>query len=277
MEDHIVQLDAPVLEIEALDHGLQGEVIIFTSQLRVSSFQICLTVCWFHVLSNIPFTFLLIVCRMRYRMHKTPVVQFRTLTLRRQSLRYESLRRLTPTRLFIGFDSGLLVNPVCLFPCAGCDVSLLFGLSMRLMYPDWKMSLLWVTVTVTVLCTCLPTTTLMSSFMCLTISWLLGIYYGKLQMKSSILCSVMIPTLSTLLARCSSFGRGTIVWPRGLGTLTSIIRSTKIGICRLTALSLIQETAQQFSWMLWMTSIGEFFRFTHFVFLFNYPSYFRTH
>lgn len=45
MEDHIVQLDAPVLEIEALDHGLQGEVIIFTSQLRVSYFQICLTVC----------------------------------------------------------------------------------------------------------------------------------------------------------------------------------------------------------------------------------------
>ena len=163
---------------------------------------------------------------------------------------------------FIRFESNLWIRPVSLFRCDVCVVFLLFGPSMRSMSPGWKMSLLWVTVKVTVLCTCLRSIILVRYFTSLTIYWVLGVLYGKRQMKSLIPCSEMTPTLPTLLARCSSCGRGTIVWPLGVGTLISITPSIRIGIYRLTALSWIQGTAPQSSWMLWMTWTGEFLGFS---------------
>ena len=81
-----------------------------------------------------------------------------------------------------------------LFHCAACDVFLLFGPSTRLMSFGWKKSVLWVTVTVTVFCTCLPSTTLMRPFMSLTISWLLGVQYGKRRIKSLMPCYKMTLT-----------------------------------------------------------------------------------
>ena len=79
------------------------------------------------------------------------------------SLRYGSHKNMTQTQSFTGFESNLLTNLVSLFHCAVCNVFLLFGPSTMLMSLNWKTSLSWVTVTVTVPCTCLPTTILMRS------------------------------------------------------------------------------------------------------------------
>ena len=163
-------------------------------------------------------------CRMTLRLHKTPCVLLRSQTQMILSLRYGKAKKMTPLMSFKGFESNLLTNPDSLFHCAVCNVFLLFGPSTRLMSIGWRMSLSWVTVMATVPCTFLHTTTLMRSSWSLTISWPLGVHIGKMQMKSSMPCFEMTPTLPTLLAKCSLCGRGTIVCQHGGGMLTSITR-----------------------------------------------------
>ncbi len=180
MRDQGLQLELPVVDIEPLEHGLEEEVIIFKYRLGVM-LSIFLWMCvdfMLYFMSHILYHIFLNVFRMMYRLHKTTFVQFMIPIQRRLNSRYESHRKMTPTLLFIEFESNLLISPDFLFHCAGCDVFLLFGPSMRLMSLVWKMSLSWDTVMVTVLCTYLPTTTLRRSFMSLTISWVPGLPYG---------------------------------------------------------------------------------------------------
>ena len=119
------------------------------------------------------------------------------------SLRYGNHKKMTQIQSFTGFESNLLTNLVSLFHCVVCNAFLLFSPSTRLISFCWRMSLSRVTVTMTVPCTCLYTTTLMRSSWSPTISWALGVHIGKMRMMNSMPCSEMTPTLPTLLARCS--------------------------------------------------------------------------
>ncbi len=176
MEDDGLQFVPSVVEIAAIEHGLQGEVIALLHVLFVCIFMTMWLYFGFLYLFAVVSFFFWFPCRMRYRFHKT--VLLTSLTQRWLSSRDEICKKRIRTMSFIGLESNLLISHGSLFLCVACDVFLLFGPSTRLMSLGWEISLSWVTVTVTVLCTCLPTTTLIRSSMFPTISWPLGVHYG---------------------------------------------------------------------------------------------------
>ena len=137
---------------------------------------------------------------------------------RRLSFLFGDPKRKTWMPWFTGYESHHLLNHNFVFHCAACNVFLLFGSSTRSMSPVCKRSLLWVTMTVTVPCMPLPTTTLMRCFMFRTTFVPPRVRYGRRPMTSLISCSKMIPTLLTLLARYFLCGGGTIGWRLGRGT-----------------------------------------------------------
>ena len=155
-------------------------------------------------------------------MHPTFCVLLMIPTQRRLSFWFGDRKMKTLVLWFTWFESNILLSHVLLFHCATCNVFLLCGPSARLMLLDCKMSSLWVTVTVTVPCMSLRTTTLMRCFMFPMTFGPPGVHYGRRPIRSLISCSKMTPTLLTLLARCFSCGKETIGWRLGGGTLTSI-------------------------------------------------------
>ena len=183
----------------------------FSSTLGFLCFLIILgSTSWFCVYS----------CRLMHLLHPTLWVLLMSSTQRRLDSWFNDGKMKNLILWFIGFESNLLLSHVFQFHCVVCNVFLLFGPSTRLMSIGCKMSLLWVTVTVTALCMIICTITLMRCFMFPTTSRPLRGHYG---MGCLIPCSKMTSTLFTLSARCFLYGREIICKWLGGDTFTSTI------------------------------------------------------
>ena len=225
-------------------------------------------------------------CILKCPLYHTAYVLWLSRIQTRLSSWFGEHRRKTPTPWSTGFNSNISGSHVYLFHCVTCDVFLSFGPSTTLMSLVWKMSSLWVFVIMTELCTFLLTTTLMKTYTSPMTSKLLGVHYNTRPMQSLMPFFKKTQTLVHLWTKCSTCGRGTIIWELGGCTSTNIMHWNNISL--LTKLSWIQEITRPSFLMPWMTSTGELGNLNYsvphfwyivvfFIYLFTYSFFVQVH